>query len=99
MILSNFHALRLPAPPSVGTGAGRQEIRIRHGEFIYIDFSDEVWESGMRKKKAPIKASNRDERRIRDCEGMKRDEISLGSVENGLYFGREKERMFLLQKT
>lgn len=52
----------------------------------------------MRKKKAPIKASNRDERRIRDCEGMKRDEISLGSVENGLYFGREKERMFLLQK-
>jgi hypothetical protein len=99
MILSNFHALRQPAPPSVGTGAGRQGIRTRHGEFIYIDFSDEVWESGMRKKKAPIKASNRDERRIRDCEGMKRDEISLGSVENGLYFGREKERMFLLQKT
>ena len=87
-----------PAPPSVGTGAGRQAIRIRHGEFIHIDFSDEVWESGMRKKKAPIKASNRDERRIRDCEGMKRDEISLGSVENGLYFGREKERMFLLQE-
>jgi hypothetical protein len=99
MILSHFHSLRLPAPPSVGTGTGRQGIPIRHGEFIYIDFSDAVWNSGMKKKKTPIKASNRDERRIRDCEGMKRDEISLGSVENGLYFGREKERMFLLQKT
>jgi hypothetical protein len=30
---------------------------------------------------------------------MKKDEISLGAVENGLYFGREKERMLLLQKT
>jgi len=30
---------------------------------------------------------------------MKRDEISLGPVENGLYIGGEKERMFLLQKT
>jgi hypothetical protein len=53
----------------------------------------------MRKKEGLIKASDRDERRIRDCGGMKRDEISLGSVENGVYFGREKERMFLLQKT
>jgi len=30
---------------------------------------------------------------------MKRDGISLGSVENGLYPRKEKEGMFLLQKT
>jgi hypothetical protein len=64
-----------------------------------MDFSDEVWEDGMRKKEGLIKASDRDERRMRDYEGIKRDEISLGSMEDGLYFGREKKRMFFLQKT
>jgi hypothetical protein len=57
-----------------------------------------TWGGGMGKKASLIKALDRDEERMTDCEGMKRDEMSLGSVENGLYFGREKKRMFLLQK-
>ena len=57
------------------------------------------WGSGMGKKEGLIKAFDRDEGRITDCEGMKRDEVSLGSVENGLYFRREKKRLFLLQET
>jgi hypothetical protein len=35
---------------------------------------------------------------ITSCEGMKRYGISLGSVENGVYFRKEKEGMFLLQR-
>ena len=46
-----------------------------------------------------IKAFYRNERWITYCEGMESNEISLGSVENELYFRREKKRMFLLQKT
>ena len=33
------------------------------------------------------------------CEGMDSDEISLGTVENELYLGREKKRVFLLQRS
>jgi hypothetical protein len=51
------------------------------------------------KKEGLIKAFCGNERWIMDCEGMERNEISLGSVENGLYFRREKKRLFLLQKT
>jgi len=57
------------------------------------------WGSRKGEKEGLIKAFDRNERWVMDCEGMKRDEISLGSLENGLYFGGEKRRMFLLQKT
>jgi hypothetical protein len=40
-----------------------------------------------------------DERWKRYCEGVATDETSLGSVEDGLYFGRGKRRVFLLQKS
>jgi hypothetical protein len=33
------------------------------------------------------------------CEGMACDEISLGSVEDGLYLGRGERRVFLLQES
>ena len=55
--------------------------------------------SGIGQKKGLIKAFYRNERQITYCEGMERNEISLGSVENGLYFRGEKGGMFLLQKT
>ena len=35
----------------------------------------------------------------RYCEGMACDETSLGSVEDGLYLGRKKSRVFLLQES
>ena len=38
------------------------------------------------------------ERWTTSCEGMKKYGISLGSVENGVYFREEKDRMCLLQK-
>ena len=41
---------------------------------------------------------HKNERWITSCEGMKRYGISLGSVENGVYFRKEKEGMCLLQK-
>jgi len=31
-------------------------------------------------------------------EGINTDEISLGTMEDALYFGRKEERLFLLQK-
>jgi hypothetical protein len=55
-------------------------------------------DSRMGRKGDLIKALDWAERLVTDSEGMKRDEISLGSVENGLYFKREKGRMLLLQK-
>ena len=42
---------------------------------------------------------HKNERWITLCEGMIRYGISLGSVENGVYFRKEKEGMCLLQKT
>jgi hypothetical protein len=39
------------------------------------------------------------ERWAASCEGMKRYGISLGSMENGVYSRKEKEGMFLLQKS
>jgi hypothetical protein len=38
------------------------------------------------------------ERWTPSCEGIKRYGISLGSMENGVYFREEKERMCFLQK-
>jgi hypothetical protein len=38
------------------------------------------------------------ERWTTSCEGMKKDGISLGSVENGVHFREEKERVCFLQK-
>jgi len=45
-----------------------------------------------------IKASYMKEGWRTYCEGMDSDEISLGTVENGLYLRREKKGVFLLQR-
>jgi hypothetical protein len=55
--------------------------------------------SGIGQEEGLIKAFDRNKRRITYCEGMESNEISLGPVENGLYFRREKKRVFLLQRT
>jgi hypothetical protein len=60
---------------------------------------DKQW----KQKTGPIMISARllirNERWITSCEGMERDGISLGSMENGLYSRKEKDGMFLLQKS
>jgi len=56
-------------------------------------------ESRIGKKEDFIKALYGNEGWITDCEGMERNEISLGPVANGLYFRKGEKRMFLLQKT
>jgi len=45
-----------------------------------------------------MKTSNLKERPRACCEGMDRDEISLGAVEDELYFGRKEKGVFLLQR-
>jgi len=40
----------------------------------------------------------RNGRRRMYWEGINTDEISLGTMEDALYFGRKEERLFLLQK-
>ncbi len=42
----------------------------------------------MGEEEGPIETLYRNERRVRYCEGMENHEISLGSVEDGLYFRR-----------
>ena len=42
--------------------------------------------SRMGQVEGPFKAFYRNERSIMYCEGMESNEISLGSVEDGLYF-------------
>jgi hypothetical protein len=46
----------------------------------------------------PIKIFHKIERWITSCEGVKGYGISLGSMENGVYFRKEKKGMCLLQK-
>jgi hypothetical protein len=56
------------------------------------------WKSRTGKKEDFSKAFHRNERWITDFEGTERNEISLGPVANGLYFGKEEKGMFLLRK-
>ena len=52
--------------------------------------------SGKGEKEGPFKNLYRNERWVRDCEGMESNEISLGSLEDGLYFRKEEKGMYLL---
>ena len=54
---------------------------------LRIGLRDERW-SRMGEVEGPIKTLYRNEREVRYCEGMENNEISLGSVEDGLYFRR-----------
>jgi hypothetical protein len=55
-------------------------------------------QGGMGQAKDLTKTICSDERWKRYWEGMASDETSLGSMEDGLYFRKEKRRMFLLQE-
>ena len=54
---------------------------------LRISPRDERW-SKMGEEEGPIETLYRNEREVRYCEGMENNEISLGSVEDGLYFRR-----------
>lgn len=52
---------------------------------LRIALRDERW-SRMGEEEGPIKTLYRNNRGVRYCEGMENNEISLGPVEDGLYF-------------
>jgi hypothetical protein len=53
----------------------------------------------MSQEEAPLEDLDRNKGWIMDSEGMGSDELSLGPVEDGLYFKGKEKGLFLLSKT
>jgi hypothetical protein len=53
----------------------------------------------MGQAEGPLKTLNRNKGWIMHSEGMECNEISLGSVEDGLYFKEKEKGLFFLSKT
>ena len=53
----------------------------------------------MSQKEAPLEDLDRNKRWMMDSGGMGSDELSLGSVEDGLYSKGKEKGLFLLSKT